>query len=621
MNLLFLIPTLPLISFIFLTFPKCKNNKKYSTFIGITGISLSACISIIIATIFIKKNIETTNIFFKQYLFNWVEIDNFKINISLHLDILSLIMISIIIITGLLILLYSTWYMKDNKNYPLFFSYVNLFISNMIFLILSDNLISMYFFWEIVGFCSYLLIGFYYKKSKNIKSANKSFIMTRISDIFLLISILMIFNKFKTLNFHEISYIINDQKNLPNITIETFLLLIGAIGKSAQFPMHTWLISAMVGPTPVSALIHSSTMVTIGIYLINRTNSMFISSPKILLILNILSIVTILISGSSALVQKNIKKILAYSTISQLGYIFLALSIQAWNASIIHLIIHSFFKSLLFLSAGILIISCNNEQNITKMGGLKKPLIFIYICFLVGCSSLVGIPWISAGFYSKEYIFHYLIYNNNIFTLIGAILGTLFTIIYTFRMICIIFHGKIQIKPSICQNINCNLPLIILLILSSFIGFYIINPIIKYLPKNTQNTQNINIIQQLFECLIFIVIAYLSKKLWIEKKTLLMHQKKYRITQNIKHVIFQFLYDGWKIDKIYTTLFTNSYNNFCKKLSKDPISKLNNLCNNIVYYIHLILLNIENNKRLYRWYILLMITNSTIIITFLIFIT
>ncbi|CEN32328.1 NADH-quinone oxidoreductase subunit L [Candidatus Westeberhardia cardiocondylae] len=617
MNLLFLIPISPLIGFLLLTYPKWKNNKTYSTSIGIGSIGISAIINAWVGIKFLLLNNEKEKIYFKQHLWDWISLDKFNITITLHLDGLSFTMMSIIVNIGFIILLYSTWYMNMNKDYACFFSYTNLFMSNMIFLVLVDNLLSMYFFWEIVGFCSYLLIGFYNKIPKNGTAAIKSFITTRISDIFLLLSLLLIYTQLETLNFHNLSQL--DEKNSPIIKISiSILLLIGAIGKSAQFPFHTWLTSAMVGPTPVSALIHATTMVTSGIYLIARTHEIFINTPKILNILCILSIITILISGTSALTQKNIKKILAYSTISQLGYIFLSLSIQAWHAAIFHLMIHSFFKALLFLSSGALILACNHEQNIFKMGGLQKTLPLIYISFMIGSSALTGIPWISSGFYSKEQIFHFILQHNNILIL-GEILGTLLTTMYTFRMIFIIFYGKSKIIPKNKKNIFCNFSLFILSILSTFIGSYITPPLKEIFPKNNQEIPiNIFQVQWIYGTLI-IIGSYFITKFWIEKKHTLKDFKKLMKLQNS---ISSFFYQGWKLNLIYEYILQRPYYKIIQYVSKDPINKyFETYLIIIINYITHIFLNIENNKKIYKWYIPSIGINIILIITFLFFLS
>ncbi|MCR3754915.1 MAG: NADH:quinone oxidoreductase subunit L [Candidatus Westeberhardia cardiocondylae] len=615
MNILFLIPLFPLISFFALQIPIRKYSTKYITIIGIGGVGLSLCTNIFIGNEFYYHLKDNESYFYKQHLWTWMKINDFHINMTLFLDVLSIILIFMILGIGFLITIYSSWYMKKHANYSLFFSYINLFISNMILLILADNLFTMYCFWELVGFCSYLLINFYYKIQKNRKLAMKSFIITRISDIFLLLAVLTLYNQLKTINFHEISYLLKNTKNLPNIDTATYMLLMGAMGKSAQFPWHTWLTHAMVGPTPVSALIHSATMVTSGIYLIYRTHTIFLCAPKILHILSMLSIITIILAGTSALAQKNIKKILAYSTISQLGYIFLSLSIQAWSTAIFHLITHSLFKSLLFLSTGALTTSCHHQQNIYKMGGLKQPLYFIYICFITGGASLIGIPWISIGFYSKKQLISSILNYNNYYIIFAAILGTFFTIMYTLRMIFTIFHGKNKIIPKKSYNITCNIPLIILLISSTFLGAIVIQPLIKLLQKNSYNiiyTNNI-ITQSIISEITIIIGIYLSIKFWIKQKHLFANHKKIK---KFKYCILSFLHDGWKIDKIYHIIFVNTYNILCKTLSKDPLGKkLYYIIYKIFHYITLVGENIENNQKIYRQYILFMGINTILIIT------
>ncbi|MDE5285355.1 MAG: NADH-quinone oxidoreductase subunit L, partial [Buchnera aphidicola] len=301
----------------------------------------------------------------------------------------------------------------------------------------------MYFGWEGVSICSYLLIGFYYTELKNNYYAFKAFIITRISDIFLMVAFFLIYQKYQTFNFQEIKLILKYSTEYDySLYLINILLFIGVIGKSAQLPLQNWLTSAMVGPTPVSALIHAATMVTAGVYLISRNYFLFVLTPEVLYFISIISILTILISSFSALVQNNIKRILAYSTISQIGYMFLALGVQAWNAAIIHLITHAIFKALLFLSAGSLIIHCNNEKNIFNMNCLYKNIPFLYLNFLISGASLLSFPILTSGFYSKENILFSILNSGHINLFIFACFGSFLTSMYVSRMILVIFHGS-----------------------------------------------------------------------------------------------------------------------------------------------------------------------------------
>lgn len=296
--------------------------------------------------------------------------------------------------------------MRGEEGYSRFFAYTNLFIASMVVLVLADNLLLMYLGWEGVGLCSYLLIGFYYTDPKNGAAAMKAFVVTRVGDVFLAFALFILYNELGTLNFREMVELAPAHFEAGNNMLwwATLMLLGGAVGKSAQLPLQTWLADAMAGPTPVSALIHAATMVTAGVYLIARTHGLFLMTPEILHLVGIVGAVTLVLAGFAALVQTDIKRVLAYSTMSQIGYMFTALGVQAWDAAIFHLMTHAFFKALLFLSSGSVILACHHEQNIFKMGGLRKSIPLVYVCFTVGGAALAALPLITAGFFSKDEI-------------------------------------------------------------------------------------------------------------------------------------------------------------------------------------------------------------------------
>ena len=315
-------------------------------------------------------------------------------------------MVLVITIVGFLIHVYSAEYMFEDEGYSRFFAYMNLFVSAMLILVLADNLVFLYLGWEGVGLCSYLLIGFWYSDPVNGRAARKAFIVTRIGDTALAIGLFLLFTNLGTLNIQELMLTASTKWSVGSETaiLAAALLLGGALGKSAQLPLQVWLPDAMAGPTPVSALIHAATMVTAGVYLIARTHVLFELAPPVQNAVAVIGAATLLIAGFSAIVQNDIKRVLAYSTISQIGYMFLALGVGAWSAAMFHFMTHAFFKALLFLGAGVVILAQHGEHNIFKMGGLRKKLPSTFWTFLIGSASLSALPLVTAGFYSKDLI-------------------------------------------------------------------------------------------------------------------------------------------------------------------------------------------------------------------------
>ncbi|QCI15855.1 NADH-quinone oxidoreductase subunit L [Buchnera aphidicola] len=610
MNIIFFIILSPLISFLFLSFKQGFISNKSTAKIGIFSIFLSFFITCYYGLIIIKD----TNKIFIEKLWNWLSINELKIDFALFLDGLSLSMLFVITGVGLLIHIFSSWYMKDKEGYSRFFAYTNLFIASMSILVLADNFLFMYLGWEGVSVCSYLLIGFYYTEHKNNFSALKAFILTRISDVFLIIGIFLIYQKYGTLNFQEIKFLSSffNIENLHQTNIITLFLFIGVIGKSAQLPLHTWLSDAMVGPTPVSALIHAATMVTAGVYLIARTYFLFLLTPDILYLIGFIGTLTILISSITALFQYDIKRILAYSTMSQIGYMFLALGVKAWSAAIIHLIAHAIFKALLFLSAGSLITSCKNEKNIFKMGGLRKELPFLYINFIVGGGSLVSFPLITSGFYSKGSILFSVLENgyNNLFFV--ALFCSFLTALYTFRMIFVIFHGNNTYRVASSNTYAHNVPLLILLIFSTVLGSYISPPLLNVFPVSNLLNHD-KFIFEIVCSILSISGIYLSYYFWIKKLYCINQIFKYKFMQNIYYFIFK----GFGFDSFYNIFFVNFYLYICKIVSHDPINKIINYLSKITRILNLFLLRTSNGY--VRWYIASMILGITSIFILILF--
>jgi NADH-quinone oxidoreductase subunit L len=472
-NLLWLIPFLPFLVAIILIAFGSRMPKVLSGGIGAGGVGIAAIITIVICINFLISPPDGYS--YTQTLWSWIDVANVTPAVSLHLDALSLVMMFVITFVGFFILLYSTEYMLYDEAYARFFTYMNLFVGSMLILVLGDNLVLLLLGWEGVGLCSYLLIGFWYRKPGNGYAARKAFVVTRVGDIAMLIGIFLLFMHTGTMHIHAILDI-GARLWVPDSAIPvaaSLLMLGGAVGKSAQLPLQVWLPDAMAGPTPTSALIHAATMVTAGVYLIARMHVIFELAPAVLTIVAIVGVVTALIAGFSALTQTDIKRILAYSTISQIGYMFLALGVGAYAGAMFHFMTHAFFKALLFLGAGAIIHALHDEQNILRMGGIRKDMPVIFWTFLIGCASLAAIPLVTSGFYSKELILWKSFsseFGSTWFYMLG-VLGAFITALYTFRMVFLVFYGERKTGISHVPGRRITIPLLVLAFFSTIAGF------------------------------------------------------------------------------------------------------------------------------------------------------
>ncbi len=379
-------------------------------------------------------------------IFTWITAGSFTADFTLRLDPLSALMILVITGIGSLIHIYSTSYMHDepDSEYARYFSYLNLFASFMLILVLGSNFLVMFVGWEGVGLCSYLLIGFYYTKKSAADAGKKAFIVNRIGDFGFVLGVLMLFVKFGSVDFQEIAHqasMLSPEVVFGTVSMATLLLFVGATGKSAQLPLYIWLPDAMEGPTPVSALIHAATMVTAGVYMIGRNAVLFSVAPDTLMVVAVVGAATAFFAGTIGLVQNDIKRVLAYSTVSQLGYMFLAMGVGAYTAGIFHLYTHAFFKALLFLGSGAVIHALSGEQDIRKMGGLKDKLPITYWTFLIGSLAIAGVPGL-AGFFSKDEILFKTYAGGHTLLWIVGMLTSLMTATYMFRLVFLTFWGE-----------------------------------------------------------------------------------------------------------------------------------------------------------------------------------
>lgn len=408
-------------------------------------------------------------------IFDWISVGTLNIPFSFQIDQLSLLMLLIITGVGSLIHIYSVGYMSHDEGFGKFFAYLNLFLFFMLLLVLGSNYAVMFIGWEGVGLCSYLLIGFWNKNTSYNNAARKAFIMNRIGDLGFLLAIFTIIGTFGSVEFSEVftkaaTFSIGD----PVIVTITLLLFVGAMGKSAQIPLYTWLPDAMAGPTPVSALIHAATMVTAGIYMVIRSNILYSLAPATLEVVAIIGAATAILGASIGLLQNDIKKVLAYSTVSQLGYMFIALGVAAYSSSMFHVITHAFFKALLFLGAGSVIHAMSNEQDIRSMGGLRKHLPVTFITFLIATWAISGLPPF-AGFFSKDEILAHAFEHNKLLWGLG-VLGSVMTSFYMFRLLFLTFFGEFRGTKEQASHLHespasMTIPLIVLAVLSAVGGF------------------------------------------------------------------------------------------------------------------------------------------------------
>ncbi|MCF3947150.1 NADH-quinone oxidoreductase subunit L [Acidiphilium iwatense] len=471
---LWLVPAFPLLGAAILMISAGRLPSRAVALVGVVPVAVSAIVSAIIGIGFMAA--PPSGHAFTEILWRWIAIGGFRPAVGLYLDPLSLVMMLVVTIVGFLILLYSTEFMAGDEGYSRFFAYMNLFVSAMLVLLLASNLLFLYVGWEGVGLCSYLLIGFWYQDAANGLAARKAFIVTRIGDTGLMIGLFVLFTHLGTLDIQPLLH--RAASVWPHgsaiASLATALLLIGALGKSAQIPLQTWLPDAMAGPTPVSALIHAATMVTAGVYLIARMHGLYMLAPAIQMTVAAIGAATLFVAAFAALNQHDIKRILAYSTVSQIGYMFLALGVGAWTAAIFHFMAHAFFKALLFLAAGAITMRLeHHEHDIFRMGGLAKKLPVAFWSFLIGSASLAALPLVTAGFYSKEMILSETWAHGGAVPILWAagLVTAFVTALYIFRAVFIVFFGEAKTPIVGRYGIRIVLPLAVLSVLAVIGGF------------------------------------------------------------------------------------------------------------------------------------------------------
>jgi NADH-quinone oxidoreductase subunit L len=586
-QLLFFVPLFPFVSSLILLVLAGRLSPFLVAVLGVGSMGLAAILTLLIGIEFIDMGGES----FQQVLFNWLPIAGVPINFGLHLDQLSLVMMAVITGVGWMIHWYAAAYMFDDKDIQRFFVYMNLFVFAMLMLVLGDNLVLLYLGWEGVGLCSFLLIGFWQHKADNVVAAKKAFIVTRVGDTAMMIGLLILFSEFGSLH---ITTIIEStvQVSQSKLWLACLLLVGGAVGKSAQLPLQTWLPDAMAGPTPVSALIHAATMVTAGVYLIARMHPLFLQVEGILNIVAWIGALTLVLAGLAALAQTDIKRILAYSTMSQIGYMFLGLGALAFDAAIFHLMTHAFFKALLFLTAGSIILKMHHQQDIFKMGGLFKSLPLTSTFLLIGLLALVAFPG-SSGFFSKEAI---------LAATYGArtagpalwwigVFGAFLTSLYSFRLLFIVCFGPANHhlkEPDYKLSSQLVVPLLPLVTLAVIGGFI-----------------------SLDFALVFGSAHHPHLPLWIEWMPVAVTLAGFilawvwyfpRSSMGAGNgVISQFCRDGLGFDWLYERLFTRPLQLFARINKSDVIDHFYHFVGWFNFSLNEILVISQNGKL--RWYL------------------
>ena len=530
-----------------------------------------------ILSIVVFWNVTQNNIYGNYVIFEWISSGGFTANWSINIDPLSSVMLVVVTFVSALVHIYSIGYMSHDPHKPRFMSYLSLFTFSMLALVVSDNFLQLFFGWEGVGLCSYLLIGFWYKKETANNAAIKAFIVNRIGDFGLAIAIFLIFFFFGTINFEETFQATSqfaDKKinffgfETSLITLICVFLFIGAMGKSAQFLLHTWLPDAMEGPTPVSALIHAATMVTAGVFLVVRCSPMFEYSQFALNLVTIVGMLTAIFAASVALVQNDIKKIVAYSTCSQLGYMFFAAGVGAYHVAMFHLFTHAFFKALLFLGAGSVIHAFKDEQDIRNMGGVRKKLPHTYIFMLLGTLALTGFPFLS-GFYSKDAIIEFTYLKNSALGNYAATIGiftAFLTSIYSWRLFFKVFHGpynnkKIPLDKTHESPLIMLIPLVFLGLGAIFSGYLFKNTFIGH-HSNEFWQGSIFFLNEIKHGVIPLWLLLITPVLVVISIPIsfyyyILNPKVLEDFKNTNIPLYNFLLNKWYIDELYEKVFVN----------------------------------------------------------------
>ena len=603
-DMLWLIPLLPLASAALLLVSLGRLPRTLVACCGAGSVGLSALLVLATALQWDGEPIVRT-------LWTWMQVGDFAPAIGLYVDGLTLVMMSVITGVGFLIHLYSTEFMEEDESLSRYFAYMNLFVGAMLILVMADNLVFLYLGWEGVGVCSYLLVGFWYRDPANGAAARKAFIVTRIGDTAMALGLFLLFTQLGTLDVQAMTVLANArwQGGETVIVLATALLLGGAVGKSAQLPLHTWLPDAMAGPTPVSALIHAATMVTAGVYLIARTHALFLLAPATMAAVALLGMFTLLLAAFTALNQRDIKRILAWSTISQIGYMFLALGVGAWSFGIFHLMTHAFFKALLFLAAGAVIHCLHHQNDIFRMGGLRRRLPLVFWSFMIGSAALAALPFTS-GYYSKDLILLSAFQFPQLgpWLWLGGLLGAALTAIYSFRLVFIVFFGEVQTEPDKKPGWRMSAPLGLLCLLSLF-GGLIILPHDGVMGGNEHPHVPAGIEWiSIAVPIIGVVLAYLLflGRQWSLQTLLGSAPGRW---------LAAFWQSGWRVDGLYDLLWVKPWYRFTYLLRNEPVDRFYDGLTQLAAGGHRAMAYLQNGRL--RWYATAMAAGLMILLSLL----
>jgi len=603
------LPTFPLLGFLILFLSGGGLPKRLIAVIGAGSIGLAFVAAIVVALPIISGDAEVI----VHEVYTWMAVGSFNSAFGMYLDGLSVVMILVITGVGFLIHLYSTGFMIDDPSYSRFFAIMNLFVAAMLVLVLADNLLLLYLGWEGVGLCSYLLIGFWYQDPANGYAARKAFVTTRVGDTSMAIGLFLIFTQLGSLDIQESMALAQGEWGLGSgyAVAAALLLLGGAVGKSAQLPLQTWLPDAMAGPTPISALIHAATMVTAGVYLIARTHALFELAPDVQLLVALIGLATLLIAGFTAMTQHDIKRILAYSTISQIGYMFLGLGVGAWSASIFHLMTHAFFKALLFLAAGTVILSLHHEHDIFKMGGKWRQLPVAFASFLIGSLALAAFPYTSGYFSKDEILLAALELEHTGFWLwLGGVVGAFFTGIYSFRLVFVVFFGESagHHEAREVTGVSMAAPLLVLMVLA-LAGGLIHVPTESVFAASEHGEHHVSALMHSIMIavpLLGIALSYLfygSRTLSVERL----------MSNTIAQGLHKFWFAGWGFDGLYRRLLITPYVWLAAVNKRDVVDTAAGLLVTLSEAGNSLLTRSQSGSL--RWYILSVVGGTVLLIT------
>jgi NADH-quinone oxidoreductase subunit L len=603
LNLLWLVPALPFAGFLILALRGSRLPRALVSVIGCGSVGLAALIALGIAGAFLAGDGEP----FRQQLWTWFDTGALKVELGLHLDALSVLMMLVVTGVAFLIHVYSTAFMAGDDGFSRFFAYLNLFVGAMLVLVLADSLPMLLLGWEGVGLCSYLLIGFWFKDPANGAAARKAFVVTRIGDTALMIGLFLLFQQLGTLDIREVLRLAPQrwQSGDPMVVTAAALLLGGAIGKSAQLPLQTWLPDAMAGPTPVSALVHAATMVTAGVYLIARMHGLFLLAPVVMTVVATIGAATMLMAGCSALVQHDLKRVLAYSTISQLGYMFLALGVGAWTAAMFHFMTHAFFKALLFLGAGAVIHALHHEHDMFKMGGLRRRVPTVFWTFVIGAASLAALPLVTSGFYSKELILWSAWTSGHRVLWAAGLAGAFITALYTGRMVLLTFFGEAKTPIGHAPGKAMIVPLVALAALSTVAGFletphtlghvHLFSGLLgKVLPALPEGENSLGLELALQAVAVAVVLAGVFAAWWLYVKA--PHAREKFAASPLR----KWWLAGWGFDALYDFLIVRPLVAIANWNRRDIIDSLYNGVAILVRFTHVLFSHSQTGRL--RWY-------------------